>query len=169
MLLAGESNLYYKRGNDIPTKLINRSINSWGAILAILSRWCSDDCSEMSSGRRATRPVRQLSLQQPAPRRQHIRRQKSAEDDCSKSLQIYANPIARDRLATNAADKPKVRLLRNSLTCLILECYHFAIWKIIMFCILSLYIQYFITLLLIILYYYYTGCFGYRVTDENYK
>ncbi|XP_025262502.1 uncharacterized protein LOC105258219 isoform X2 [Camponotus floridanus] len=64
----------------------------------------------MSSGKRATRPVRQLSLQQPAPRRQHIRRQKSAEDDCSKSLQIYANPIARDRLATNATDKPKVRV-----------------------------------------------------------
>lgn len=67
----------------------------------------------MSSGRRATRPVRQLSLQQPAPRRQHIRRQKSAEDDCNKSLQIYANPIARDRVATNATDKPKVRLLES--------------------------------------------------------
>ncbi|XP_050447563.1 uncharacterized protein LOC126849614 [Cataglyphis hispanica] len=64
----------------------------------------------MSSGRRATRPVRQLSLQQPAPRRQHIRRQKSAEDDCNKSLQIYANPIARDRVVTNATDKPKVRV-----------------------------------------------------------
>ncbi|XP_070163340.1 uncharacterized protein [Polyergus mexicanus] len=64
----------------------------------------------MSSGRRATRPVRQLSLQQPAPRRQHIRRQKSAEDDCNKSLQIYANPIANDRLGTNATDKPKVRV-----------------------------------------------------------
>ncbi|XP_029166138.1 uncharacterized protein LOC114936946 [Nylanderia fulva] len=64
----------------------------------------------MSSGRRATRPVRQLSLQQSAPRRQHIRRQKSAEDDCSKSLQIYANPIARDRVAGNATDKPKVRV-----------------------------------------------------------
>ncbi|TGZ49164.1 uncharacterized protein [Temnothorax longispinosus] len=64
----------------------------------------------MSNGRRATRPVRQLSLQQPAPRRQHIRRQRSAEDDCSKSLQIYANPIARGRLATNATEKPKVRV-----------------------------------------------------------
>ncbi|KAL0132516.1 hypothetical protein PUN28_000334 [Cardiocondyla obscurior] len=64
----------------------------------------------MSSGRRATRPIRQLSLQQPAPRRQHIRRQRSAEDDCSKSLQIYANPIARGRLAANATEKPKVRI-----------------------------------------------------------
>lgn len=69
----------------------------------------------MSSGRRATRPVRQLSLQQPAPRRQHMRRQKSAEDDCNKSLQIYANPIARDRVAGNATDKPKVGLLRDLL------------------------------------------------------
>ncbi|EFN81235.1 hypothetical protein EAI_04194 [Harpegnathos saltator] len=60
----------------------------------------------MSSGRRAVRPVRQLSLQQPTPRRQHIRRQRSAEDD--KSLQIYANPIARGRLAGNGAEKPKV-------------------------------------------------------------
>ncbi|XP_011878538.1 PREDICTED: uncharacterized protein LOC105567897 [Vollenhovia emeryi] len=64
----------------------------------------------MSSGRRATRPVRQLSLQQPAPRRQHIRRQRSAEDDCGKSLQIYANPIARGRLAASATEKPKVRV-----------------------------------------------------------
>ncbi|KYN43593.1 hypothetical protein ALC56_01855 [Trachymyrmex septentrionalis] len=64
----------------------------------------------MSSGRKATRPVRQLSLQQPVPRRQHIRRQRSAEDDCSKSLQIYANPIARGRLGTNATEKPKVRV-----------------------------------------------------------
>ncbi|XP_039305013.1 uncharacterized protein LOC105203203 isoform X2 [Solenopsis invicta] len=63
----------------------------------------------MSSGRRATRPVRQLSLQQPAPRRQHLRRQRSAEDDCGKSLQIYANPIAR-RSAANATEKPKVRV-----------------------------------------------------------
>ncbi|XP_011144528.2 uncharacterized protein LOC105186182 [Harpegnathos saltator] len=62
----------------------------------------------MSSGRRAVRPVRQLSLQQPTPRRQHIRRQRSAEDD--KSLQIYANPIARGRLAGNGAEKPKVRV-----------------------------------------------------------
>ncbi|KYQ50186.1 hypothetical protein ALC60_10755 [Trachymyrmex zeteki] len=64
----------------------------------------------MSSGRKATRPVRQLSLQQPVPRRQHIRRQRSAEDDCSKSLQIYANPIARGRLGANATEKPKVRV-----------------------------------------------------------
>ncbi|KYM85874.1 hypothetical protein ALC53_04363 [Atta colombica] len=64
----------------------------------------------MSSGRKAMRPVRQLSLQQPVPRRQHIRRQRSAEDDCSKSLQIYANPIARGRLGANATEKPKVRV-----------------------------------------------------------
>ncbi|XP_012222383.1 uncharacterized protein [Linepithema humile] len=64
----------------------------------------------MSSGRRATRPVRQLSLQQPTPRRQHVRRQRSAEDDCGKSLQIYANPIARNRLVANATEKPKVRV-----------------------------------------------------------
>ncbi|EGI70654.1 hypothetical protein G5I_00549 [Acromyrmex echinatior] len=64
----------------------------------------------MSSGRKATRPVRQLSLQQPVPRRQHIRRQRSAEDDCSKSLQIYANPIVRGRLGANATEKPKVRV-----------------------------------------------------------
>ncbi|KAL6268686.1 hypothetical protein P5V15_001816 [Pogonomyrmex californicus] len=63
----------------------------------------------MSNGRRATRPIRQLSLQQPVPRRQHIRRQRSAEDDCSKSLQIYANPIARDRLV-NTTEKPKLRV-----------------------------------------------------------
>ncbi|XP_011706022.1 PREDICTED: uncharacterized protein LOC105461218 [Wasmannia auropunctata] len=64
----------------------------------------------MSNGRRATRPVRQLSLQQPVPRRQHFRRQRSAEDDCSKSLQIYANPIARGRSAANVTEKPKVRV-----------------------------------------------------------
>lgn len=75
----------------------------------MLRRQCEDDYPGMSSGRRATRPVRQLSLQQPVPRRQHIRRQRSAEDECSKSLQIYANPIARGRLATNATEKPKVR------------------------------------------------------------
>ncbi|XP_032688753.1 uncharacterized protein LOC116852450 isoform X2 [Odontomachus brunneus] len=62
----------------------------------------------MSNGKRTVRPIRQLSLQQPAPRRQHIRRQRSAEDD--KSLQIYANPIARSRLATNGSEKPKVRI-----------------------------------------------------------
>ncbi|XP_012530928.1 uncharacterized protein LOC105833619 [Monomorium pharaonis] len=64
----------------------------------------------MSNSRRATRPVRQLSLQQPVPRRQHLRRQRSAEDDCGKSLQIYANPITRGRLAANATEKPKVRV-----------------------------------------------------------
>jgi len=68
----------------------------------------------MSSSRRATRSVRQLSLQQPAPRRQHIRRQRSAEDDCSKSLQIYANPIARGRLTANATEKPKVRQIKKT-------------------------------------------------------
>ncbi|XP_014486222.1 PREDICTED: uncharacterized protein LOC106750403, partial [Dinoponera quadriceps] len=66
----------------------------------------------MSNSRRTMRgPIRQLSLQQSTPRRHHIRRQRSAEDD--KSLQIYANPIARSKLAGNAAEKPKVRVAWN--------------------------------------------------------
>lgn len=90
--------------------LMNEWINKLRGVLQIVEKmhWqCEHDYPGMSSGRRATRPVRQLSLQQPAPRRQHIRRQRSAEDDCNKSLQIYANPIARGRL--NATEKPKVR------------------------------------------------------------
>ncbi|XP_046734941.1 uncharacterized protein LOC124404651 [Diprion similis] len=65
----------------------------------------------MSSLRRPPGPVRQLSLQQP-PRRQQVRRQRSAEDD-NKPLQVFANPI-RNRLQCQDGKvdpgRPKVRV-----------------------------------------------------------
>lgn len=64
----------------------------------------------MSNLRRPPGPVRQLSLQQP-PRRQQVRRQRSAEDE--KPLQVFANPI-RTRLQYSDGkvdhDRPKVRV-----------------------------------------------------------
>ncbi|XP_025602064.2 hyphally regulated cell wall protein 3 [Athalia rosae] len=67
----------------------------------------------MSTVRRPAGPVRQLSLQQP-PRRQQVRRQRSAEASDKQPLQVFANPI-RSRLNCNEAkppdpDRPKVRL-----------------------------------------------------------
>ncbi|XP_026824005.1 uncharacterized protein LOC105281347 isoform X1 [Ooceraea biroi] len=61
----------------------------------------------MSSGRRVTRPIRQLSLQQPTSRRLQIRRQRSTEDDYGKSLQIYANSVPRRKSATNVTETKK--------------------------------------------------------------
>ncbi|KZC12746.1 hypothetical protein WN55_05346 [Dufourea novaeangliae] len=64
----------------------------------------------MSGLGKSAKPIRQLSLQQPAPRRQQIRRQRSAEDD--KSLHICANPFARGNRGTGKPDseRPKVRV-----------------------------------------------------------
>ncbi|XP_046414689.1 uncharacterized protein LOC124176897 [Neodiprion fabricii] len=65
----------------------------------------------MSNLRRPPGPVRQLSLQQP-PRRQQVRRQRSAEED-NKPLQVFANPI-RNRLQCQDGKvdpgRPKVRV-----------------------------------------------------------
>ncbi|XP_015586046.1 uncharacterized protein LOC107263395 [Cephus cinctus] len=63
----------------------------------------------MSSLRRPPGPVRQLSLQQP-PRRQQVRRQRSAEDE--KPLQIYANPIRAKLCPVQKSDseRPRVRI-----------------------------------------------------------
>ncbi|XP_076245786.1 uncharacterized protein LOC143186171 isoform X2 [Calliopsis andreniformis] len=65
----------------------------------------------MSDSGKSVKPVRQLSLQPPAPRRQQIRRQRSAEDD--KSLQICASPLARGKRGTHGKpgfERPKVRV-----------------------------------------------------------
>ncbi|XP_076276648.1 uncharacterized protein LOC143207274 isoform X2 [Lasioglossum baleicum] len=64
----------------------------------------------MSGPGKSARPVRQLSLQPPAPPRQQIRRQRSAEDD--KSLQICASPLARGKHGTGKLgfERPKVRV-----------------------------------------------------------
>ncbi|KAK1125558.1 hypothetical protein K0M31_005917 [Melipona bicolor] len=65
----------------------------------------------MSGSEKSVRPIRQLSLQPPAPRRQQIRRQRSAEDD--KSLQICASPFARGKRGTSGktgSERPKVRV-----------------------------------------------------------
>ncbi|XP_076652069.1 uncharacterized protein LOC143358655 [Halictus rubicundus] len=64
----------------------------------------------MSGPGKSARPVRQLSLQPPAPRRQQIRRQRSAEDD--KSLQICASPLPRGKHGTgkHGFERPKVRV-----------------------------------------------------------
>lgn len=71
---------------------------------------CIIEFSRMSNLRRPPGPVRQLSLQQP-PRRQQVRRQRSAEDD--KPLQVFANPI-RTRLQCQDGkadlDRPNVRV-----------------------------------------------------------
>ena len=63
----------------------------------------------MSAPRRPAGPVRQLSLQQP-PRRQQIRRQRSADEE--KPLQIYANPIRTRFCGSPKPDinRPKVRI-----------------------------------------------------------
>ena len=63
----------------------------------------------MSAPRRSSGPIRQHSLQQP-PRRQQIRRQRSAEEE--KPLQIYSNPI-RSRFCESPKhniDRPKIRI-----------------------------------------------------------
>ncbi|XP_076763858.1 uncharacterized protein LOC143431186 [Xylocopa sonorina] len=65
----------------------------------------------MSRSEKSVRPLRQFSLQPPAPRRQQIRRQRSAEDE--KSLQISASPLARGKRGTSAKpgpERPKVRV-----------------------------------------------------------
>ncbi|XP_043256871.1 uncharacterized protein LOC122399879 [Colletes gigas] len=65
----------------------------------------------MSGPGKSTRPVRQLSLQPTAPRRQQIRRQRSAEDD--KSSQVSAGPLARGKRGTNGkpcSERLKVRV-----------------------------------------------------------
>ncbi|XP_076635470.1 uncharacterized protein LOC143348759 [Colletes latitarsis] len=65
----------------------------------------------MSGPGKSTRPVRQLSLQPTAPRRQQIRRQRSAEDD--KSLQVSAGPLARGKRGTSGkpcSERLKVRV-----------------------------------------------------------
>ncbi|CAL7936085.1 unnamed protein product [Xylocopa violacea] len=65
----------------------------------------------MSRSEKSVRPVRQFSLQPPAPRRQQIRRQRSAEDE--KSLQICASPLARGKRGTSGkpgSERPKVRV-----------------------------------------------------------
>ncbi|XP_043784403.1 interaptin [Apis laboriosa] len=63
---------------------------------------------EMSE--KSIRPIRQLSLQPPAPRRHQVRRQRSAEDE--KSLQICASPFARGKRGTCklGSERPKVRV-----------------------------------------------------------
>lgn len=61
----------------------------------------------MSGSEKSIRPIRQLSLQPPAPRRQQVRRQRSAEDE--KSLQICASPFARGKRGTcKGSERPKV-------------------------------------------------------------
>lgn len=63
----------------------------------------------MSAPRRSSGPIRQHSLQQP-PRRQQIRRQRSADEE--KPLQIYTNPI-RSRFCASPKtdiDRPKIRI-----------------------------------------------------------
>lgn len=63
----------------------------------------------MSAQRRPSGPIRQLSLQQ-HPRRQQVRRQRSADDE--KPLQIYSNPI-RTRFCGSPKpdiDRPKIRI-----------------------------------------------------------
>nr|XP_034189349.1 uncharacterized protein LOC117608396 [Osmia lignaria] len=65
----------------------------------------------MSESGKSVRPVRQLSLQPAAPRRQFIRRQRSAEEE--KSLQICVSSLARGKRGTNAkpnSERPKVRI-----------------------------------------------------------
>nr|XP_033195191.1 uncharacterized protein LOC117159454 isoform X2 [Bombus vancouverensis nearcticus] len=65
----------------------------------------------MSGSEKPIRRIRQLSLQPPAPRRQQIRRQRSAEDD--KSLEICASPFARGKRGTSGksgSERPKVRV-----------------------------------------------------------
>ncbi|XP_076672962.1 uncharacterized protein LOC143371550 [Andrena cerasifolii] len=65
----------------------------------------------MSGPGKSAKPVRQLSLQPPVPRRQQIRRQRSADDD--KSLQICASPLARGKRGTSGKagfERPKVRV-----------------------------------------------------------
>ncbi|XP_003704627.2 uncharacterized protein LOC100882702 [Megachile rotundata] len=65
----------------------------------------------MSESGKSVRAVRQLSLQPPAPRRQLIRRQRSAEEE--KSLQICVSSLARGKRGTSAKptfERPKVRV-----------------------------------------------------------
>ncbi|XP_053971864.1 uncharacterized protein LOC128872819 isoform X2 [Hylaeus volcanicus] len=65
----------------------------------------------MSGPGKSARPVRQLSLQPPAPRRKQIRRQRSAEDE--KSLQVSSSSLVRGKRGTNGkpgSERPKVRV-----------------------------------------------------------
>ncbi|XP_078041225.1 uncharacterized protein LOC144472209 [Augochlora pura] len=64
----------------------------------------------MSGPGKSARPIRQLSLQPLAPRRQQIRRQRSAEDE--KSLQICASPLPRGKHgpSKHGFERPKVRV-----------------------------------------------------------
>ncbi|XP_033340242.2 uncharacterized protein LOC117228549 [Megalopta genalis] len=64
----------------------------------------------MSGPGKSARPLRQLSLQPTAPRRQQIRRQRSAEDE--KSLQICASPLPRGKHGSGKLgfERPKVRV-----------------------------------------------------------
>ncbi|KOX71894.1 hypothetical protein WN51_03039 [Melipona quadrifasciata] len=75
--------------------------NTYCAMIQIAS-------SGMSGSEKSVRPIRQLSLQPPAPRRQQVRRQRSAEDD--KSLQICVSPFARGKRGTSGktgSERPK--------------------------------------------------------------
>ncbi|XP_051162480.1 rho GTPase-activating protein gacF isoform X2 [Leptopilina boulardi] len=64
----------------------------------------------MSAQRRPSGPIRQLSLQQHHPRRQQIRRQRSADDE--KPLQIYSNSIRTKFCPSPKSDndRPKIRI-----------------------------------------------------------